>query len=114
VTDPGAALLQAQLCALALLQYRHVRHEGDERGLETVSHLEELAALFAGTGLGASIITAEHLLGALRPPVDTDEDGKHEVSASFLQHASSCMSAGGSLVFGCSSRSLLVLVLVTS
>jgi hypothetical protein len=79
--------LQARLCALAVLQYRH--SNGD--GLETVPHLEELAALFAGTGLGQSIIIAEHLLGALGPPVDTDGDGAQKVGASILQRAASGM-----------------------
>jgi hypothetical protein len=57
----GASFVQAaQPCARAVLQYEH---SGDDNGLETVPHLEELAALFAGTGLGQSIIIAEHLLG---------------------------------------------------
>jgi hypothetical protein len=65
-----------------VLQYQH---PGDDCGLETVPHLEALAALFAGSGLGQSMITAEHLLAALGLPVDADGDGAHKVRASLLQ-----------------------------
>jgi hypothetical protein len=73
-------LLQAQLCALAEVQCDGL---GDDTGLETVPDLEELAALFAGTGLGKSMIIAEHLLGTLVLPVSIDKSGEHKVCCHF-------------------------------